>query len=290
MQPKKDLAIVLRSIPFEERHRIVTALTEQHGQITALAKNSIQSRRFGGSLEPFVASEWLMTERSGADMFNLQEAIVRRSYEGLRKDFERLSMASAFNEVMIRIAPKHEPCPDLFRLHANALSLLEEAQTPGADLTLLNGYLAKTLQWSGSQPQLFACLRCQVPVDDVDPAVSLNCVVAEAGWVCGNCRTQDTRHIRERQGGAFEHSLLRVTQRAIVDFHNCLGLPIRKIPAAMQASRTEHQTLFKFLEALIVFHLPGFDKQPLKSLRFLDLESSVRPQAAHPRQSPPHPV
>jgi len=51
----EDLAIVLRAVPYEERHRIVTALTEHHGKITGMAKNAIQSRRFGGCLETFTA-------------------------------------------------------------------------------------------------------------------------------------------------------------------------------------------------------------------------------------------
>src|SRR6478735_8305092 len=99
MQQKRDTAIILRAIPYEERHRIVTALTEQHGQVTAMAKNSIASRRFGGALDPFVASEWFFSQKPGADLLLLQEAVVKRAYEGLRKDFERLSLASVLNEL-----------------------------------------------------------------------------------------------------------------------------------------------------------------------------------------------
>ena len=39
------------------------------------------------------------------------------------------------------------------------------------------------------------------------------------------------------------------------------------------ASREEHQELFRFLEALVIYHLPGFDRKPIKALRFLDVES-----------------
>src|SRR5688572_25025319 len=128
MEPKRDLAIILKSIVFEERHRIVTALTENHGLVSALARNSIQSRRFGGSLEPFTASEWFFVGKPGAELFSIREAHVKRSYEGLRKSFERLSMASVFNELMMRLAPQHEPCPELFRMHSNALAALEEME------------------------------------------------------------------------------------------------------------------------------------------------------------------
>lgn len=281
MLQKKDTAIILRAIPYEERHRIVTALTETHGQVTAMAKNCISSRRFGGALDPFVASEWHFTEKPGAELWLLQEAVVRRSFEGLRADFERLSLASVFNELMIRVAPKHEPCEELFRLHANALAALEELPGTGVDLTLLNGYLAKVLQWSGSQPQLQACMGCGAPIERLAPGTALSCVVADAGWLCENCRASHTHHVRESSG--LSHSLLRVTPAAVLDFYVSLQLPIRQIPSAAQASRKEHQALFKFLEALFVYHVPGFDRQPLKGLRFLELESTVRLPSMSPR-------
>lgn len=274
MQQKKDTAIILRAIPYEERHRIVTALTENHGQVTAMAKNCISSRRFGGALDPFVASEWHFTEKPGAELWLLQEAVVKRSFEGLRADFERLSLASVFNELMIRIAPKYEACEDLFKLHANALAALEELPGTGVDLALLNGYLAKVLQWSGSQPQLQACVSCSTPITELAPGTILSCVVADAGWLCSNCRSSQTHHVRESSG--MNQSLLRVTPAAVLDFYVSLQLPIRQIAGSAQASRREHQALFKFLEALFVYHVPGFDRQPLKGLRFLELESSAQ--------------
>jgi DNA repair protein RecO len=275
MEMKRDTAIVLRAITFEERHRIITALTEAHGLVTAMAKNCISSRRFGGALDPFVASEWLFSEKPGADLLQLQEAVAKRSFEGLRADFERLSLASVFNELMMRVAPKHEACEELFRLHANALAALEELPGTGIVLALLNGYLAKVLQWSGSQPQLQVCMVCSTPIDQLPPGSVVSCVVADAGWLCENCRASHTHHLRAA-GPGMSQSLLRVTPAAIHDFYSCLTLPIRQIAAAAKASRQEHQALFKFLEALFVFHVPGFDKTPLKGLRFLELESTAQ--------------
>jgi DNA repair protein RecO len=265
---KRDLAIVLRAIPFQERHRIVTAITEQHGQVTAMAKNAIQSRRFGGSLEPFTASEWLFTEKPGAEMLLLSEAHVRRGYEGLRKDFERLSLASAFSEFLARLAPRHAPCPELFRIHGNALAAVEEA---GPSLALLNGYLGKLLQWNGTQPQLMACLGCERELETLDEGLSVSCVVADAGFVCPECRATETRHVREREQEGFDARHLRVSLRALRDFHAALSVPIRQAAAEARASRGEQLDLFRFIEALFTYHLPGFDRVPLKSLRFLDL-------------------
>jgi DNA repair protein RecO (recombination protein O) len=291
MQSKRDLAIILKSIPYEERNRIVTALTETHGVVSALARNAIQSRRFGGTLEAFVASEWTFVEKPGTELLRLEEAVIRRAYDGIRADFDLLSVASVMNELMLKVAPKHEPCPDLFRLHANALAYLEETAlkgkksqplkptnlSPGAldieTLALLNGYMTKLLQWSGNQPQLERCLGCETSISHMQKNQSLNCVINDAGWICASCRSSDTQHVRDREGLSFRHASLRVTPAAIRDFQMSMHLPIRQIPTAAEASIREHQDLFKFLEALAIFHLPGFEQKPLKSMRFIELES-----------------
>jgi len=279
MEQKRDLAIVLRSIPYEERHRIVTALTENHGQITALARNSIQSRRFGGTLDPFCAAEWHFAEKPGAELARLDQAIVKRAFEGIRADFEKLSLASCFNELMLRLAPKNERCPDLFRLHSNALATLEDSlttRTPISSLVLLNGYMAKLLHWSGSQPRLQACHSCSKPLNELDDDASLSCLVVDAAWLCPDCRSQAA-------GSQSVRHQFRVSPLAILDFLTSLVSPIRQLPAHARASESEHRELFQFIEALFAYHVPGFDQKPLNGLRFLDLKSNLPLPEANPR-------
>ncbi len=283
MEQKRDLAIVLRSVPYEERHRVVTALTERHGRITALARNSIQSRRFGGTLEPFSASLWRFTERPGSELVRLEEAEIRRSFDRLRKDFRRLAAGSLFNELMLRMAPERDPCPDLFRLHSNALAALDEMPEQGAELPLLNAYVAKLLQWSGSQPRLEKCLSCHLSLEFLSIEDEVSCLISEAGWICANCRSTRTHHIRQQEGQSLQRSLLRMKSIALKDFYLSLTLPIRKFSAASQGSLQDQRDLFRFLEALMIYHLPGLSGDSLKSLRFLGLESIERPAAMSPQ-------
>jgi DNA repair protein RecO len=282
MGPTKDLAIVLRTIPYEDRHRIVTALTENHGLISGLARNSIQSRRFGGTLEAFTASEWLFVEKPGMELVQLNEAVIRRSFEGIRKDFERLSLASVFSEFMLRIAPKNEKCPDLFKLHSNALAALEEmAEGETSERTillLLNGYLAKALQWSGNQPQLQRCHSCRRSLDTLAPSDSITCLISDAAWLCPSCRLSQTGHIRDRGDQGFKAAQIRTTPLALIDFLMSLVSPIRQIPTHSVASLEDHKHLFQFIEALLAYHIPGFDQKPMNGLRFLGLESNLQPQ------------
>lgn len=286
MHPERDLAIVLRSIRYEERHRIVTALTEHHGKVTAIAKNSVQSRRFGGTLELFAASEWQFQIKSGAELYHLNEASIRQPFEGLRSDLEKLSLASTLTEFILKISPQNEPCPDLFKLHSNALFTLDQLTDPSVQLAILNAYLAKLLQWSGNQPLLQNCLQCSVSLHDLETTTQLSCMIADAGWICQNCRNKSTRHVQNRDGQLFQHSMLRLSVSAARDFQQYLNISIRKVPLYTQdtqATDPAHLELFRFLEALYVYHIPGFDRKSIKSLRFLGLESSVQHPAMNPQ-------
>jgi DNA repair protein RecO len=271
----EETAIVLRSVPYEERHRVVTALTETRGKVSALARNAIQSRRFGGCLESFTASTWRMGETRG-DLYHLDEATIRKDFAGLRKDFEILSLASVFNELMLRLAPEREPCIDLFKLHSNALALLEEFANAGEDkkpeprslLVLLNAYLSKILQWNGTQPSLLRCLGCEKSLLDFSADARLRCHISVACWTCVDCRGRKPDSSADYAPG-FQHQFFEATQAAVGDFYIGLSTPIRKVTELAQGTLEDQKLLFSLLESPLIYHVPGFDRTPLKGLRFI---------------------
>ncbi|MEK7690826.1 MAG: DNA repair protein RecO, partial [Bdellovibrionota bacterium] len=180
----RDLAVVLRVVPYEERHQMVTALTRHHGRVTAIALNSVQSRRFGGTLQPFAASEWMWKPQGRnpqAEVIRLDEALSRRSYDGIRRDYARLTGASALVELFIKAAPEREPCEELFLLLTHALAAIEESPSIGLDFgiqAIVNGVVARLLRWAGVRPATETCrggcgLGCQDLGDSTVVATSI---------------------------------------------------------------------------------------------------------------------
>jgi len=267
------LAIVLRTVRYEDRHLVVTALTQEKGLITAIARNAIHSRRFGGALDLFTGANWICTEKPGATMYCLSEASVRRAYEGVRRDLAKLAAAGVFSELLAKITTERQPCPDLFRLHTNALAALEEAPLgdSAAVLAIINGYLAKLLQWFGARPRLGVCLGCSLALDSVPENSRLSCDVAAAGWRCNACST-------------CSEGALSLDPVALVDFFAALSLPIRKLPAASRSDIKTRTELLEFLKALLIYHVPGFDRSPLKALRFIFRETHDPVSIAPPPQ------
>ncbi len=177
------LAITLRSVPFQERHLIVTAITQEQGRVTALAKNAIHSRRFGAALELFAASQWNLTQKPNQEMGFLNEAELKHPYERIRSDMNSFALASTLNEILLKIAQPETASAPLFQLHSNALWAIEENPPAETGFALLNAYLAKMLQWCGSQPRLLTCLGCSKNLKDLDAQEKLSGIIERAGWL-----------------------------------------------------------------------------------------------------------
>jgi DNA repair protein RecO len=256
MDKVKERAIILKKSPFEERHQLVSLFTESHGLVQALAHNSIQSRRFAGSLELFSASECSFTFKENRDMARLDEAVLLKTFENIRVDFSRLSVASMMSEMIVRVNPQGPGAGDLFKLLSHSFVLLDEClpNTTQTELKIANLFLAKFLQWLGHQPQIKSCYVCQKSISIITTPTILSSV-SLAAWSCLDC------HIENRK---------EIPKAVIEDLILSLGFNLRKGLSHLQGSPQESQELFSFLKGLCFFHIPGFDQRPIQSLRFLE--------------------
>jgi DNA repair protein RecO len=240
-----------------------------------MARNGAQSRRFGGALELFAASEWEWQSRGESDtpdsIVTLHEATLRHPYEGIRKDFEALSIASAIVEVALRISVPETECGPVFQVVSNALLAVEESSDSAARYMTLTLTLLKILQWYGNQPILDACLECSAPVTTAAEPFSAR--LDPAGWVCANCHSP----------AQFE---FQISQASLGDLLIGLSMPIRKFLKQYSGDQRTAREVFRYIEKVFSYHIPGFDRSALKSLQALpamDSESTGPHPGANPR-------
>ena len=254
----RDLCFVLKTTPYKERDLIAVLFSEHRGKFTAIARNGVQSRRFGGSLDFFTASDFevdsrsiKLSEVSEDRLVPILSAQVRHTVENLSKYFEKLSAASCLNELLIRALPAHKPAPEMFKLYSNCLIALQE-RPPEIAVAMVNAFILKFTQWLGVQPSLTRCIACgcslsEASGDRIFPQVS------QGAWICADC-------IPERRGNTLSKILM------LDAFHSML-LPVRKIE--FEATTNEHCQLLEFLEQHLIYFVPGLDKAPLTTTRFL---------------------
>ncbi len=277
---KSDQAWVLRSVIYQERHRIVTSLTREHGVISALARNSIHSRRFGGSLDLFTLSQWDFYRAPGraeSTLYSLVSADVQPPYQPwlgpIKGDWERVAALSYVNELLSKTLAPDEPVPVAFVLYGQAVIFLGQQVPTSPQLVFegLNRFLFRYLKLQGSSPQWAHCLQCQKTLEEEaqsgDARTGLGFSPGQAGWICSAC---------ENEGGTG-------TTGARLDARLILFLLQEELPPQPSALFNEkaQAALFEALQETAVFHLPGLGRAPIKSLKFL------RSSESHPPASPP---
>ena len=122
----RERIIVLKNQPFSESDLIVRGLSAKGTQLSFIAKGALKSKkRFpGGLLEPtsYIELEYRFSKGS---LHNIQQAWLLEGFSGLRKDYNRLSLALYFLKVIGQVSQEGVETEELFHLLGNAL---QEAQ------------------------------------------------------------------------------------------------------------------------------------------------------------------
>jgi len=183
-------ALVARLHEFGESSAVAVLLTADRGTVHALAKGAKRTRNsFLGPLDRGVLYRVRLGRRAGEGLCFLNASSAREAFPRLRGDPARFCAATVVLEVTADLLREEEPFPELFRLAAYALKVLDRA--PRERLPLVATlFLARAVELSGHAPQVSACVECGRPLGSADlPLVSPGrggvlhsaCVQAEPG-------------------------------------------------------------------------------------------------------------
>jgi len=154
-------AILLRRTRFSETSLIVTWLSRDHGKIKTMARGALRPKSaFAGMLDLFFEAEIAFSRSARSEIHTLREAVLRNPFEGLRKDYGRVELASYFVELLDLLTEPDHPSPELYDLLRRALAYLE-ANTPNLKALLhFEKELARLLGvYAGDSPALPALQR-----------------------------------------------------------------------------------------------------------------------------------
>jgi DNA repair protein RecO (recombination protein O) len=178
--PLKSEAIVLRSIRYGEADRIVHLYTPDRGRISAIAKGARRARsRFGARLEPFTHIRTVLREGRG-DLFTVTGADTIAVHRGLREHAATLDAAARACDAVARLFETTDPHPEVFRLLANELALLDREPVQARPANGL-AFRLKLLLAAGIVPQLASCASC----GELEHLRGFS--AAAGGVVCSSC-------------------------------------------------------------------------------------------------------
>jgi DNA repair protein RecO (recombination protein O) len=185
MQPRGDTeALVLDSLPYAERHLLLSVLTAAHGVVRGIARGVR-----GGKAPAAAAAQILSLVRleisygPHAELATFRRLELVESSYPLAAELELFAAASAVAELLLTFCPPHEPAERAFRLGRTVLSGL----LGGARPEVAVAYAAQwTLALAGLLPPLDACASCGAKVD---PPFALR--PTDGHPVCARCRPTD---------------------------------------------------------------------------------------------------
>lgn len=224
--PFKTEAIVVRSIRYGEADRVLHLYTPFHGRLAAIAKGARRARsRFGARLEPFFHVRIVLRIGRG-ELLTVTSVDTVAPNGGLRDHAETLAAAARACDAVSRLFETEEPHPEVFRLLANELALLESDPVHARAANGL-AFRMKLLVAAGIVPQLAACAAC-------GEGEHLSAFSAAAGGVvCGSC----------------EASAFPLDQEAYEFLVESLGRPLARAPEASErALRQVERALMETVE------------------------------------------
>jgi DNA repair protein RecO (recombination protein O) len=179
--PLKTEAIVLRSMRYSEADRILHMYTPRHGRVSAIAKGVRRSRsRFGARLEPFFHVCALLHE-GRSDLLTVTSVDTVATHGALREYAATLDAAARACDAVTRLFETSDPHPEVFRLLANELALLNADPALAGPANGL-AFRIKLLLAAGVVPQLGACAAC----GELEHLQGFS--AAAGGVVCTSCQ------------------------------------------------------------------------------------------------------
>ena len=124
--------ILLRRLRYSETSLIIIWFTDRRGKLRTIAKGALrQKSALSGKLDLFFHCDLLLSFSRKTDLHTLREVSLRTTFEGIRKDYLKTSVASYFVELIDEVTEPDHPVPDIYQLLLRALGYLD-TKTPEA--------------------------------------------------------------------------------------------------------------------------------------------------------------
>ena len=251
MAAQKTEAIVIRTFPLKEFHKIITFYTPDFGRIKAVAYGVKSPKsKLGGSLELLNHGTLIFQHRENRELQNITDFNLIDGFSAIRSDFTRITYGCYFAELVDSIASEGIANPEIFDLLQTTYQFLTHAD----DVPLLaRGFEIKFLDCAGYGPELSRCVHCGSGVNGAaTEKFGIAFSVRYGGVLCGDCKNRDGAAFTIAPGSC---ELLKMLRKSEWERFNRIRASIRN-----------HKELKRALGSFIEYHT----ERNLKSLKFIE--------------------
>ncbi len=163
----KANAIILRSVDYAERDKILTLLVQGHGKVSAMAKGAKNSKKRFAGIDLYRIIQVSYTTLAPGKMALLGECTVTEDFRNIEASFEKTATASYGTELVRELVRDGEGGEEIFKLLANYYRQTHETEDVAVRLEAdLHAFTLMLLRAAGFAPSLSQCCRTGVPVSE----------------------------------------------------------------------------------------------------------------------------
>lgn len=149
--------LVLRVTPYKETDAILSLLTADRGKLAVKARGLRRKNSpLIASCQLLTFSEFTLFEHRG--LYTVNEAHPVNLFEDLRRDIEKLSLATYFAQVAEVISQEDAPSPELLSLVLNCFYALTRLNVPESQVKAVFEFRIACI--AGYAPDLYGCHQC----------------------------------------------------------------------------------------------------------------------------------
>jgi len=150
-------ALVLRSIPYLDNHRLLTLFSADLGKLSAVAHGALSVKsKLRSASALFAGGEYVLSGRD--DRLSVVSFCPDGCYFGAMDDLSAATHASYLCALCDTVLQPGQPAPELFSLLMEAMAHLCYGEH--SPVLVFNAYLLRMLDALGYAPELNACRVC----------------------------------------------------------------------------------------------------------------------------------
>jgi DNA repair protein RecO (recombination protein O) len=152
----KTEAVVLRSINYRDKSKVVTLYTKAFGRMAVIAKGCRDAKsKFGSAFEPTSHIEAVLYKRDTRDLQNISDAQLLSGFSGLTSEMPRLAAALPILE-LVNLATEEEANPKLFFLLVEVLKKINAAKKNTINFFFF--FQVRLIELLGFKPSFSECV------------------------------------------------------------------------------------------------------------------------------------
>ena len=187
MAAKESDAVILRTWPLDEAHKIVSVFARSEGRIRGVAPHARRSvKRFGAALEMLSYVRLRYSEKPHGGLVRLESCELLESFCGSQPGYEQIVGGSCISEVCELILPEHEANEPFLRL---VLLVIREMGRSASIWRALTYFDLWAVRLAGFLPPLDECIRCHADLAAEDETWFRP---QWDGLLCRNCRGEES--------------------------------------------------------------------------------------------------